>query len=359
MSSSASGITLADLGEFPLIAQLHRDLSRHPATPAVGVVELAIGDDAALLRLPPDSSCVVTSDALVEGVHFRRDWSKPLELGWKALAVNISDLDAMGARPVGATVTLALPPDTSPTWVRALYRGLHECGERYGCPIVGGDTVRSPSLVHLSITAFGAVPQGKAVQRSGARSGDLVCVTGVVGESAAGLAALDRLGRTAAVRRWPDLVAWHLRPEPPSPAGALLADGGLATAMLDLSDGLASDLRHLSSRSTCRITVETERLPISDGARRCAVELGLSPEGFALHGGEDYQLCFTTSPERFSEIPPLLASVGQTATIIGRVSTGRDVYLVVDEGRPERLVPGGFTHFGVAPASEPSSAAEP
>ncbi|MBM3459060.1 MAG: thiamine-phosphate kinase, partial [Armatimonadetes bacterium] len=174
---------LGELGEFGLIRDLARRLEREPAAPTVGKVCLGIGDDAAILELPPEHRLVVTADALIEDVHFRRDWSSARELGWKALAVNVSDLGAMGARPVGAVVTLGLPRGTDAGWVRELYAGLGECAKAYGCPIVGGDTVRAPTEVALSVTALGAVPAGRAVTRAGARPGDLVCVTGVLGES--------------------------------------------------------------------------------------------------------------------------------------------------------------------------------
>lgn len=328
--------------EFSLIDRLDSRLTRLAAAPAAGRLVLGIGDDAALLQPPPGTELVVTADALVEDVHFRRDWSRPGDIGWKALAVNVSDLGAMGARPLASLVTLALPRGTPVAWVDRFYAGLGECAAAYGCPVAGGDTVRAPDRIALSVTALGTVPAGRSVLRSGAGVGDLLCVTGVLGDSGAGLALLQQGGRIPP--RLGRLVEWHRRPHPPVTAGALLAEAGLATAMLDLSDGLASDLRHLCRRSGVGARVEAERLPVSDAARRAAARLGVDPLHWALHGGEDYQLLFTVPEERFAAVPPVLGPLGVTATIIGRVAP-RGIRLVDPSGRSEPLRPAGFRHF--------------
>jgi thiamine-monophosphate kinase len=335
-------VNLADLGEFGLIERLAGKLTETGGQPAAGGVDLAIGDDAALLQLPPNTQLVTTIDALVEEVHFRRDWSRPEDLGWKALAVNVSDLGAMGARPLAALISVALPPDVPVRWVDRLYRGLGECARRYGCPLVGGDTVRAPRQIALSITALGSVPTGKAVRRAGARVGDLLCVTGVLGDSGAGLDLLQRAG--ARKRRYAPLYAWHVRPEPPVAAGAALAEAGLPTAMMDLSDGLASDLRHLARASGVGATVETERLPISDAAREAGRELAIDPVRWALYGGEDYQLLFTVPPERLGEVPVVLGPLGVTTTVIGKI-TRRGLKLASRDGSTAALRPEGFAHF--------------
>jgi thiamine-monophosphate kinase len=340
----SSDPTLAALGEFGLIKRLRRTLAVGGAAPAAGRVTLGIGDDAALLGLPSGTELVATIDALIEEVHFRRDWSKPEDLGWKALAVNASDLGAMGARPLGALVTLAVPAETSVRWIERVYRGLAEAALAYGCPAVGGDTVRSPGPVALSVAALGSVAVGKAVRRSGARPGDLLCVTGVLGDSGAGLALLERgeSRRSGAVR---PLLEAHLRPRPPVQAGVALAEAGLASAMLDLSDGLASDLRHVAKASGTGARIDTRRLPISDAARRLGGKLGVDPTGWALYGGEDYQLLFTVSPEAWPQVPPALGPLGVVATLIGRMG-GRGVTMLDAEGRVRPLQAEGFAHFG-------------
>jgi len=333
---------LSALGEFPLIERLAKRLAQRGVRPAHGSVTVPIGDDASVLALPPGRELVATIDALVEDVHFRRGWSKPEELGWKALAVNLSDLGAMGARPLGAVVTVALPAETPVRWVDRLYEGLAECAAAYGCPVVGGDTVRCPEGITLSIAALGSVPAGKAVTRAGARPGDLVCVTGVLGDSAAGLALLQRRSRVPG--KYASLTGWHVRPSPPVEAGAVLAERGLATAMIDLSDGLASDLRHVTKRSGVGAKVSAERLPISDAARRAGEALRVEATEWALHGGEDYQLLFTVDAERFPEVPPALGPLGVTATVVGEI-TRRGLALVGPDGRSTRLEPAGFQHF--------------
>ncbi len=333
---------LASLGEFGLIDRLARQLSGHPVAPAAGSVALGIGDDAALLSLPPGSELVTTIDAVVEEVHFRRDWSRPEDVGWKSLAVSVSDLGAMGARPLAAVVSLALPADVPVRWVDRFYRGLAECAAAYGCPLVGGDTVRAPRHLAISVAALGSVPAGRAVCRDGARDGDLVCVTGVLGDSGAGLALLEAEARKRAADA--PLYAAHRRPHPPVAAGAVLAEAGLPTAMMDLSDGLASDLARLSARSGLGAVVATDRLPVSDAAREAARRLGKDPLHWALHGGEDYQLLFTVPEARWPEVPPVLGPLGVVATKVGRIG-GRGVRLEDASGKRRPLRPGGFAHF--------------
>ncbi len=335
---------LTELGEFGLIARVSRGLARRQVAPAAGAIRTAIGDDAALLAPPPGYEVVATADALVETVHFRRDWSSAADIGWKALAANVSDLGAMGAEPLAALVTVALPPHTELKWLDAFYVGLGECAAAYGCPVVGGDTVRAPFHVALSVTALGTVPEGQAVHRRGARVGDCVCVTGVLGDSGGGLALLEK----GVVRRPPGhhraVLGWHRRPQPPVAAGAALARAGVVTAMMDLSDGLASDVQHLCRESRVGIRVQAERLPISDAARRTAGELGVEPTHWALHGGEDYQMLFTVPAARMSEIPALLGPLGVVATRIGTV-TARGIEIADVGGAPRPLHPLGFAHF--------------
>lgn len=341
-------MSLAKLGEFGLIGRLAGKLAQTGAVPAAGAVDLAIGDDAALLSLPPGTQLVTTVDALIEGVHFRRDWSRPEDLGWKALTANVSDLGAMGARPLAALISIALPPDVPVSWVDRLYRGLGECCRRYGCPLVGGDTVRAPREIALSITALGSVPNGTAVRRAGARVGDLICVTGVLGESGAGLELLQRGG--ARKKRYEPLHRWHVRPEPPVEAGAALAEAGLPTAMMDLSDGLGSDLRHLARESGVGAALELAGLPISKVTQQAAQELGVDPVRWALFGGEDYQLLFTVPAERFPEVSPLLQPLGVQATVIGKVIS-RGLKITHPDGSTTPLRPEGFAHFAMSASS--------
>lgn len=337
------GRGVGELGEFGLIERLKRRLGRTRAIGEGGAVRVGIGDDAAVLQPNAGHEIVATLDSLLEGVHFRRDWSRAADIGWKALAVNVSDIGAMGARPLGALVSLALPSGTPVKWVDALYAGLGECAGAYECPVVGGDTVRSPSTIAITVAVIGAVTPGRAVLRSGARRGDLLCVTGTLGESGAGLALLER-GSHDLVRRYRRAVEWHRRPHPPVEAGHALAEAGLATAMMDLSDGLGSDLRHIAKASGVGAKIEGARLPVSDTAREAARELGADAVRWALFGGEDYQLLFTVQEKRFPEVPRALGPLGVTATIVGKV-TARGVTLTGADGRSRTLRPEGFSHF--------------
>lgn len=340
---------LSDVGEFGLIGRLRGAVDASRDRTRGGRVVLGIGDDAAVLGVSRVRQLVATIDTLVEGVHFRLDWSTAEDLGWKSLAVNLSDLGAMGAEPLAVLVAIALPPDTDAEWVEQLYSGIDQCAERYGGAVVGGDTVRSPAGVMITVAALGTVPHGGAVLRSGARAGELLCVTGTLGESGAGLALLEDghsgvqvFGRSGGLTE--PCMIWHLRPEPPVEAGIALARAGLATAMMDLSDGLASDTQHLAERSGVQVVVQEERMPISDATRRAAAELNRDPVAWALDGGEDHQLLFTVPQERFAEVPPLLGPHGVVATIIGEVREGNGVRLM-RQGAEKVLLPGGFTHF--------------
>jgi thiamine-monophosphate kinase len=334
-------MNLRDLGEFGLI---RREAARlDVATPACGEVILGIGDDAAVLRLPEGYDLVTTTDALIEDVHFRCDWSRPEDIGWKSLAVNVSDLGAMGARPLGAAIALALPAHLPVRWIDRFFRGLSECASFHGCPVVGGDTVRSPGPIAITVSAHGGVRRGKAVLRSGARTGDLICVTGTLGESGAGLALLEA-GR-ASDARWRPLISHHCRPRPPAAAGVRLGESGIVTAMMDLSDGLAADLTRLCDVSRCGALVKETLLPISDLVRQTASSLGVLPTRRALFGGEDYQLLFTVRPERFGDVPPLLGPLGVTATVVGEIRRGKARTLLTAAGERRPLKAEGFAHF--------------
>ncbi len=341
---------LSSIGDFALIDRLARQLADTPVSPAAGRVELGIGDDAAVLEVPSGHRVVATADMLVEGIHFRRDWTGPEDLGWKALAVNVSDLGAMGAAPLAALVCLALPDDTEAAGREALYAGLNACAAEYLCPVAGGDTVRSPAGVTLAVTALGTVHPELVATRGGAAPGDLICVTGTLGDSAAGLALLES-GRTmGSDPEWAALFAAHLRPEPPVAAARALVGAGLVTAMLDLSDGLASDLRRLAERSGVGVRIEAERLPISLRARQAADALGVDPFAWAVGGGEDYEFLFTVRPVEFARVQPLLGPLGVTATIAGAVREG-GLALVLPDGREEPLPQPGFAHFAVGRGS--------
>lgn len=264
--------------EFELIDHITADLE-------VGDdVMLSVGDDAAVLRLAGDT--VVTTDLLIENVHFKRQWSSARAVGRKAVAVNVSDVEAMGARPSSVVVALAFPKDLDQAWVAEFEDGVKEECKAAGVSLVGGD-LSSSAAIAICVTAIGDLEGRHPVTRSGAKPGEVVAVRGNLGWSAAGLAALQRGFRSPK-----DMVAEHLTPTVPYGQGIVANDGG-ATAMLDISDGLLADLGHLCRRSGVGVDIESERLDIPDGVARVAAATGKNPLGFVVAGGEDHALAAT------------------------------------------------------------------
>jgi thiamine-monophosphate kinase len=311
-------------GEFELIELFTRAL---PLT-GRGVV-LGPGDDAAVLRPAAGEDLVATVDAVVEGVHFDGR-SSAADVGWKALAVNLSDLAAMGARPVAALVALALPRGTPVARVRGVARGLGACARAYDTPVVGGNVTRA-DVLSLTVTLLGAVPEGGALLREGARPGDVVAVTGTLGDAALGLA------RRAA----PALARRQRRPVPRLAAGRALA--GLVRAAVDVSDGLVQDLGHLCRASRVGARVGVVDLPLSAAYRRAASRLA-EPYAAALAGGEDYELVVAVAPANLAAARDAAARAGVALTPVGRFVRGRGVRVVGVRGEP-LAVPAGHDHL--------------
>jgi thiamine-monophosphate kinase len=293
---------LADLGELGLLAELERR----------GLAQ-RIDADAALVE--PD--LVVTQDALVEGVHFRLDWTSWRDLGWKAAVVNLSDLAASGAEPAGLVVTLGAPPETDADDVLELYAGMAETG----VPVIGGDTTAAPQVV-LSVTALGR--SDRVPGRAGASPGDAVVVTGPLGASAAGFEAL-RAGLDS------PLVEAHRRPPLRLDEGRLLA--AQATALMDISDGLASDAGQIARRSGCRVVIELERVPVADGVAELAARVNRSPWDLVCGFGEDYELLATLASR---------AAADFGFPVVGRCEEGDGVALLAGG---ERFEAAGWEHF--------------
>ncbi|MGZ6273601.1 MAG: thiamine-phosphate kinase [Candidatus Limnocylindrales bacterium] len=303
---------MSGLGEFDLIDALAARLD----PPEDG---LGIGDDAAVWRPGPGSVVVATTDMLVEGVHFRLDWTSPRDLGWKALAVSLSDLAAMGARPGRGLVSVALMPGQTEL-VEELYEGLSELARLTGARIVGGDTVRSSGPLVVDVAMLGEAYPEQLLRRDGAHSGDLLALTGTVGAAAAGLDLLLRddrqsLQRPEAARL---LAALH-RPEARLAAGAALAALGLKCA-IDVSDGVASEAWHVARASRVAVEIDVDRLPLAPEA---VALLGRSKaRDLALSGGEDYQLLFAVSEARLAEVTDALGEDGPPV-VVGRVTGDR------------------------------------
>ena len=331
--------TLGELGELGLIELLRsRGIHRRD-----GVIR-GIGDDAAVFAVGEGRRVVVSTDLLVEAVHFRLDWIAPRDLGWKAVNVNLSDLAAMGARPREAFVSFAAPGELSVGVVTGFFDGLLEALRSREVNLLGGDTSRQPSGLTISVTVIGDVDEGAAVYRSGAAPGDRICVTGTLGDSAAGLALLeghmpvDNVGRER-------LLAAHHRPVAGVDEGLLLAQLGVA-AMIDVSDGLVTDLGHVLGESGgLGATLQADAVPISTELVEVCASLGRDPLDFALSGGEDYVLMATVSEHRWPSIEAAFHErFGRSLRAIGTVEQSPGIRLSRD-GRTEDRFGSGFEHW--------------
>lgn len=333
---------ISDLGEFPLIDRVARIVAVERPDVVVG-----IGDDVAVLAVDGDELILATVDSQVEEVHFLRHLITPRQLGRRALAINLSDIAAMGGRAQHALVSVALPSHTDVAWVEELYRGLREEGDRFQTAIVGGNMARSPERAFIDVCVLGRVHRDHLLLRSGARPGDRVLVTGSLGGAAAGLTvALEpELPLTASQRRF--LLARYLTPTPRLSEAAVIARSGAATAMIDVSDGLSSDVGHICERSQVGVRLSADRLPISPAARRVA-ELTDGPAWrLSLGASDDYELCLTASPgEAEAVIAAVQEETGTPVTAIGHVvppQEGR--WLTLEDGKEKPLEAMGWQHF--------------
>ncbi|TBU95904.1 thiamine-phosphate kinase [Phytopseudomonas dryadis] len=321
------------MGEFELIR--HYFATAACAQGADGVA-LGIGDDCALLELAAGEQLAVSTDTLVEAVHFPAEADAHL-LGQRALAVAVSDLAAMGATPLAFTLALTLP-SVSSDWLAGLTAGLERMARRCGVQLVGGDTCRGP--LSLTLTVFGRVPRGMALTRQGARVGDLLCVGGALGDAAGALPLV--LGqRQVADSIAAPLLERYWSPQPQLALGLSLR--GLATAALDISDGLLADCGHIARASGVALVIEQARLPLSAALLACVGEDAACQ--LALSGGDDYLLAFTLAPEHL----PDLQAGGQTVHVIGHVEAGQGVRLLDAAGRILTPLHSGYQHFGTPP----------
>ena len=380
------------LKEKLLIERIRRAAARGSRSAGTG-----IGDDCAVLRMPRGDEVLVTTDFSLEDIHFRREWHPPDSVGHRCLARGLSDIAAMGGVPRAAFLSLALPPDLPQKWVDQFVGGLLKLAKRYSVPLAGGDTAQSPGGILADIVVLGSVPTGKAILRSGAKPGDLLYVTGTLGSASAALNLL-RDGEKLRPKSHPK----HFYPEPRIAIGQFLREKKLASAMIDISDGISTDLAHICDESRVGAVVYAEALPMAgcqpegrdnnspgrkpwvaarlvsghdfsraesrltpadseirfvsghdfSRAENGPIEGGaLAPEGnlrdseqlsLALHGGEEYELLFTARPNR--RIPKQIAGV--PVTQIGEIVRGTQMKLARSDGRTEILRPAGWEHFG-------------
>lgn len=283
---------LRELGEFGLIEEIKQGIE-------VPQGYLGIGDDCAVMPQKSGMETLVSTDMLIEGTHFLMDNISAYRLGWKSAAVNISDIAAMGGRCTGSFLSFALPKGLGKEWTDEFFRGYKEISSLYGCPLLGGDTTSSPDRLCISVTVTGEAPAGKSVKRSNAAIGDLICVTGNLGDSGCGLRIiLEGSGRDADAEK---LIARHYLPMPRVKEGMEIAAAG-ASAMMDISDGIGSDLRHIIEASGVGAEIDTSMIPLSNELKSKCAEYGWDPLELAISGGEDYELLFTISEENAKKI---------------------------------------------------------
>lgn len=293
---------LSDLGEFGLIGRIRE---RFPAPEGV----TGIGDDCAVIPQRSGRDTLVSTDMLIEGTHFLRRDIPPYRLGWKSAAVNISDIAAMGGQPTATFLSVALPADLETGWMEEFLRGYADISRRFGVALLGGDTTASPDRICLNVAVLGECPSGTARLRSAARDGDLVCVTGSLGDSAGGLKAiLEGVERDADVQA---LIDRHYLPLPRVEEGLQLAATPGVHAMMDISDGIGSDLKHILEASGLGAVIDMPSLQLSPALQRVCARLGWDAAALAIGGGEDYELLFTCTPEaeRSLDVPHTVIGV--------------------------------------------------
>jgi thiamine-monophosphate kinase len=336
---------LDQLGELGLVQRIRES---SPISDPTGV-RTGIGDDTAVLAVAPGALLLATTDLVIEDIHFRRAWASPRDIGWKAMAVNLSDIAAMGGRPRWALVGLALPASMDVDAIDILYAGMREAAEPYGVTIVGGDCSASPDRWMIDVTLLGE-HLGRPRLRSMAESGDAVIVTGSLGRSAAGLALLELEGATAAAvspQARAELVAAHLRPTPRVAEGEWLGAQASVHAMMDVSDGIATDLGHICRESRTGARVMLDRLPLTAATREAARVQARDPIQWATGGGEDYELLVTCAPDAVDALSEgLRRATGTALTVIGQIDPGEPGIRFVDARGETVTLPSGYGHFG-------------
>ena len=336
------------MNEFDVIKRIRAAAEKRGI--ASGLIR-GIGDDAAVIGQSTGRDNVVTADLLVEDVDFRRGATPPALLGHKALAVSLSDIAAMGARPLWALLSIGLPKDIwDSTFLDELYDGFFAIADRYDVRLIGGDISRTPEKIVIDSMVIGECASKRAVPRSGAKAGDHIFVTGSLGGSAAGLRLIERgarlekrLSRDVDSDSLQQLLLRHLQPEPRVGWGLVLGQEDLATAMIDISDGLSSDLHHLCEESSVGASIESQRIPINPLVVELSGRRALDPLLLALHGGEEFELLFTVSPGKVAQLPKKVDGV--EVSYLGLIKEPSDGVRIAEGSRVWDLEPGGWQHF--------------
>jgi thiamine-monophosphate kinase len=324
-------------------SQLIESIRKRFALPALCFVKdglrVGIGDDAAVLRPQAGSDWVITTDAFLEKVHFLRKVHEPFAVGYKSLARAISDIAAMGAQPRYFFLTLGLPESCAGKWFAEFTKGMARAAREFGLTLAGGDTTKYPEVI-ITLTVLGETKRGRAILRSGAKPGDLLCVSGKLGEAELGLRLIQRKAQNQ--KRWPKQVKKHFYPQPRLALGEWLASHRYASSMIDTSDGLSTDLSHICKASGVGARVWAEKIPVVDVPPELS-SWKLSPLDLALHGGEDYELLFTVPKKFAGQLPSKLGQV--PVTVIGEIIRENKILLVGTDGRTKPLKPLGWDPF--------------
>ena len=346
MPSPRRQAPLSTIGEFQLIQSIIPTRSR----PSPAVI-LGLGDDGAILKFPKGRHVVVSTDLLIEQVHFDRRSATFFDIGYKAAAANLSDMAAMGANPATLLVSVALPGRlTFQDW-KELYRGLSAPCLTHHVQIVGGDTSSSPSHCFISVTVLGTVKPGCALKRNGAKPGHGVYVSGTLGDSSAGLDYLTKnknqwRARSSQSHSARHLIQRHFHPTPRIALGMLLGTRHWASAAIDISDGLSNDLRHICQQSQVGAMIDSNHLPLSSPLKRYAQGKKVDPLRWALHGGEDYELLFTVSPQYAKKVEGAARRLSIPITKIGVITSYQSRIRLQDaDGHVTALSPSGYDHF--------------
>ncbi len=345
MSPNRKSASISNFGEFQLIQSLPRQFSKQGFQPTVG-----IGDDAAVFSPAPSQQVVISTDLLIEDIHFSRKTATFYDIGYKAAASNLSDIAAMGATPTAIFVSIALPPSLTVENWQEFYRGLAKPCKDHKVQLLGGDTSSSPTSLFIGITITGQVHPQHILTRQGAKKGHLIYVSGTLGNSAAGLAYLKKCQRPPQLSKLSKSVNYivqrHLHPTARITLGQLLAFQPYASAAMDLSDGLSSDLNHLCRQSQVGALIYTERLPISKHMNRYANRISADPLHWGLHGGEDYELLFTIPPKWRDELEETAKKRRMHITQIGVIQPKHfGIRIEQNSGKQDTVVPCGYDHF--------------
>lgn len=332
---------VADVGEFALIARLHARLR----TPQNNHIIRGIGDDCAVLRPSAGMDLLLTTDTQEEGVHFQRHWSSPQDIGWRCLAVNVSDIAAMGGQPLGAIVALSLPPTLEVAFVEALYDGMQAMATASGCPLIGGNISQRTDSLSITITVLGETSRDRSVYRSGARVGDEIWVTGDLGGARAGLAVLLDPASLVSLSS-DDVLARYRRPQPRIHEAQYLRQHAVLHSLVDLSDGLSSDLNHICAASRVGARLQAATIPIAPQTQQIALARGAEPLDYALHGGEDFELCMTAPAGQIEALQDAFQQqFGYPLTRVGCIQSGAGITLVRPDGTQQSLPARGYDHF--------------